>query len=205
MQLSKIRLTGTVTKFVFFVLPNWNILLMSIMVQKCTWTITCVSEYRKLTWQSAPQMLLLLRVNSCIYPKLKIMLTFTLTLETGACFSKVPKSHLWTCLLRKADLLRCFQGNKKRSDCEVWRLKSSPFLRYRGNNLWHVKMSSKVSGLSRNGPQVSNTETQRDTSCWLSKLGMNLIICISGHTAASGMVFLQFLLQIKVAYIKWTG
>ena len=63
-------------------------------------------------------------------------------------------------------------------------------------------MSGKGAGLSRNGPQVSNAETQRETSCQMSKLGINLIICISGHTAVSGMVFLQFLLQIKVAYIK---
>ena len=106
-----------------------------------------------------------LRINSCIYRKLKIMLTFTLTLETGACFSKVPKSHLWACLLRKADLLRCFQGNKKRTDCEVWWLKSSPFLRYRGNcDTWKcpVECRTWASGIKC-----------WDTSCWMSKLGMN--------------------------------
>ena len=36
-------------------------------------------------------------------------------------------------LFWKADLLICFQGNKKKNKSEVWRLKSSPFLRYKGN------------------------------------------------------------------------
>ena len=46
-----------------------------------------------------------------------------------------PKSHLWTCQLLVQDswFLNMFQGNKKQNDSEVWRLKSSPFLRYRKN------------------------------------------------------------------------
>ena len=45
-------------------------------------------------------------------------------------------------LLWKADLLTCFKGNKKKNGCEVWRLKSSPFFRYKGNCVtrkWPVK------------------------------------------------------------------
>ena len=45
-------------------------------------------------------------------------------------------------LFRKADLLTCFQGKKRQTNCEVWRLKSFPFLRYRGNccrRKWLVK------------------------------------------------------------------
>ena len=41
-----------------------------------------------------------------------------------------------------ADHLTCLQGNKEKNDCEVWRLKSSPFLRYKGNGdtrKWPVK------------------------------------------------------------------
>ena len=36
----------------------------------------------------------------------------------------------------------CFHGNKKKNNCEVWRLKSSPFLKYKGNRetrKWLVK------------------------------------------------------------------
>ena len=53
-----------------------------------------------------------------------------------------PKNHLWTCQLLVQESRSCFQGNKKQNDCEVWRLKSSPFLRYRGNlhtRKWPVK------------------------------------------------------------------
>ena len=57
-------------------------------------------------------------------------------------FSKIPKAfrarkaicETANRLFWKADLLTCFQGNKKKNDCEVWRLKSS----------WDAK---------RNGPQ----------------------------------------------------
>ena len=46
------------------------------------------------------------------------------------------------CLFWKADLLTCFQGNKKKNNCELWRVKFSPFLRYKGNGdtrKWPVK------------------------------------------------------------------
>ena len=60
---------------------------------------------------------------------------------TGARFSKVPKTlrvrkaicETANRLFCKGDLLTCFQGNKKKNDCEVWRLKSNPFLRYKRN------------------------------------------------------------------------
>ena len=45
-------------------------------------------------------------------------------------------------LSRKADLLRCFRGNKKLNDCEVLRLKCAPFLIYKRNcdtRKWPVK------------------------------------------------------------------
>ena len=36
-------------------------------------------------------------------------------------------------LFWKADHLTCFQSNKKKDNCEVWRIKCPPFLRYKGN------------------------------------------------------------------------
>jgi len=62
-------------------------------------------------------------------------------LRSGARFSKVPKTFLarkairepTNRLFRKADLLTCFEDNKKQTDRVVWRLKSPPFLIYRGN------------------------------------------------------------------------
>ena len=71
-------------------------------------------------------------------------------LETGARFSKVPETsrvrkaicETANRMFWKADLLSCFQGNKKKRDCEVWRLKSFPFLRYKENcdtRRWPVK------------------------------------------------------------------
>ena len=66
-----------------------------------------------------------------------------------------PKSHLWNCqpLVLESRSLKVFQQNKKKKDCEVWRLESTSFLRYK-EKLWHLKMACKVSGLSRNGPLV---------------------------------------------------
>ena len=57
--------------------------------------------------------------------------------RSGARFSKVPKTfraqkaicESTNRLFSKADLLTCFQGTKRQTDFEVWRLKSSPFLR----------------------------------------------------------------------------
>ena len=46
------------------------------------------------------------------------------------------------CLFWKADLLACFQGTKKKINCEVWRIKCSPFLSYKRNcdtRKWPVK------------------------------------------------------------------
>ena len=37
------------------------------------------------------------------------------------------------CWLWKVNLLTCFKGNKKKNDCQVWWLKSSLFLRHKGN------------------------------------------------------------------------
>ena len=59
----------------------------------------------------------------------------------GARFSKVPitfRARQAICetgnrLFGKADLKTCFKGNKKKNYCEVWQLKSSPLLRYKGN------------------------------------------------------------------------
>ena len=59
----------------------------------------------------------------------------------GTRFSKVTKTfraRKAICepvnrLFRKADLLKCFQGNKKQTNCEVRELKFSPFLRYKRN------------------------------------------------------------------------
>lgn len=56
-------------------------------------------------------------------------------------FSKVPKPfrarkpicEIVNRLFWKAYLLTCFQGNKKKTYCEVWRIKCSPFLSYKGN------------------------------------------------------------------------
>ena len=70
--------------------------------------------------------------------------------EPGACFSKVPetfRARKGICetanqLVWKGDLLTRFQGNKKKNDFEIWLLKSSPFLRYKGNcdiRKWPVK------------------------------------------------------------------
>ena len=45
-------------------------------------------------------------------------------------------------LFWKADLLTCFQGNKKKINYEVWRIKCSPFLSYKRNRetrKWPVK------------------------------------------------------------------
>ena len=70
--------------------------------------------------------------------------------------SSGPKSQgIWETANRlfwKADLLTCFQGNKKQTNCDVWRLKSSPLLRYKGNS--DTKKSFKESGLSRNASQI---------------------------------------------------
>ena len=59
----------------------------------------------------------------------------------GARFSKVPKTfralkaicEIANRLFWKSDLLTCFQGNKNKNNCEVWRIKCSPFLSYKGN------------------------------------------------------------------------
>ena len=49
--------------------------------------ITRVSEYRQLTSQCLPNATPRVRINGCIYPKLKITLTLTLTLHfVLACF-----------------------------------------------------------------------------------------------------------------------
>ena len=67
-----------------------------------------------------------------------------------ACFSKVPKTFrarkaickITNRLFWKANLLTCFQGNKKKNNCEVWRIKCSLFLSYKGNfytRKWPVK------------------------------------------------------------------
>jgi len=61
--------------------------------------------------------------------------------RSGARLSKVPKTfrarkaicETVNRLFWKADLSIWSQGNKKQNGCEVWRLKSSPFLRYKGN------------------------------------------------------------------------
>ena len=53
-----------------------------------------------------------------------------------------PKSHLWNCqpLVLKADLLTCFQGTKEKINCEVGRIKCSPFLRENcDTRKWPVK------------------------------------------------------------------
>ena len=68
----------------------------------------------------------------------------------GARFLKVPKTfrarkaicEIANRLFWKADLLTCFQGNKKKNNCELWRIKCSPFLSYKGNcdtRKWPVK------------------------------------------------------------------
>ena len=71
-------------------------------------------------------------------------------LGTGARFSKDRKTfrarkamcEIVNHLFWKADLLTCFQGNKKKNNYEVWRIKSSSFLRYKWNcdtRKWPVK------------------------------------------------------------------
>ena len=85
-------------------------------------------------------------------------------------FSKVPKtfffgpkSHFRNCqplVFWKTDLLTCFQGNKKKNDCQVWWLKSSPFLRYRGNcdtPKWPLKF--------RDIPEMGPRKRRK---CWLT-------------------------------------
>ena len=62
-------------------------------------------------------------------------------LEPGNSFSKVPKTfrarkaicEIVNRLFWKTDPLTCFQGNKNKNNCEVWRIKCSPFLSYKGN------------------------------------------------------------------------
>ena len=61
-------------------------------------------------------------------------------------------------LFWKAGLLTCFQGNKKKNNCEVWRIKSSPFLRYKGNcdtRKWPVKFGTIVIWIWCNGLQYT--------------------------------------------------
>ena len=80
----------------------------------------------------------------------------------GARFSKDPKTFrarkaTYENAIRlfwKADLLRRLLDNKKQNNCEVRRLKTSRFLRPRGNSVGHPKKSRKVSGLTRNGLQA---------------------------------------------------
>ena len=73
-----------------------------------------------------------------------------LIMASGARFSKVPKTfparkaicEIANRLFWKADLLTCFQGNKMKINCEVWQIKCSPFLSYKGNcdtRKWPVK------------------------------------------------------------------
>ena len=64
-----------------------------------------------------------------------------------------PKSHLWNC---QADFLTWFQGNKKKNKCEVWRLKSSPFLRYKGNCDTR-KWPGKFQDFRETGPRTLKT------------------------------------------------
>ena len=86
-------------------------------------------------------------------------------------FSKVPKTFrarkaicgtanpsFW-----KADLLTCFQGNKKLNDCEVWRLKSSPFLRYT-ENCDTRKWSVKFRDVRETGPRGLFLESSENSS-----------------------------------------
>ena len=68
----------------------------------------------------------------------------------GARVSKVAKTfrarkaicEIANRLFWKADLLIFFQGNKKKVNCEIWRIKCFPFLSYKGNcdtRKWPVK------------------------------------------------------------------
>ena len=87
----------------------------------------------------------------------------------GARFSKVPKSfrarkaicEIANRLFWKSDLLTCFQGNKNKNNCEVWRIKCSPFLSYKGNcdtRKWPVKFRDFWETAPRNRTQATVME-----------------------------------------------
>ena len=78
----------------------------------------------------------------------------------GPIFRKSRKANP---LFWKADLLTCFQGNKKLNDCEVWRLKSSPFLRYR-ENCDTRKWSVKFRDVRETGPRGLFLESSENSS-----------------------------------------
>ena len=87
-----------------------------------------------------------------------------------------PESHLWNCQpFVLENLLTCFQGNKKENNCEVWQIKCSQFLSYKGNcdtRKWPVKFRDVWETAPR-GPFLESPETLR------AIFGCHNSLCIS--------------------------
>ena len=101
----------------------------------------------------------------------------------------------------KADLLTCFQSNKKHNDCEVWRLKPSQFLSCKENcdtRKWPVKFWGFRETGPREGtepmtwPVVLRTELQ--AQIWAGWGKLRFSFCGSENVTSKK--------KIKVPYLK---
>ena len=120
-------------------------------------------------------------------------------------FSKVPNTfrarkaicEIANRLFWKSDLLTCFQGNKNKNNCEVWRIKCSPFLSYKGNcdtRKWPVKFRD----FWETAPRTSTTEATALVLDLLHKNTSNLkylVQCTFIFGASSAILARAFLNQ----------